>query len=79
MEHGSVEVMHVHRLVHRAKPEFVSATVGVAAACAAAGEPAGKSVMIVVAAVQGGVLGNRRAAKLAAPQDKRAVEQAALA
>ena len=67
VEHRRVEVVDVHDVFDGAEAEFIGGTVDVAAARAAAGEPAGEAVVVVVAAVERGVFGHRRATKLAAP------------
>ena len=76
--HSGMEVMDVHDIFDGAEAEFIGRTVGVAATSAAAGEPAGEAIVVVVAAVERGIFRHRRAAELASPQDKRAIQQAAL-
>ena len=67
VEHGGVEVVDVDNILHGAKAEFIGGTVGVAASSAATGKPAGETVMIVVAAVKSGILGNGCAAEFTTP------------
>jgi len=77
VEHGGVKIVNVHGLVHRAETEFIRGAVSVTAARAAAGEPAGEAVVVVVATVEGGILCDGCAAEFAAPEHERTVEQSA--
>ena len=79
VEHGGVEIVDVDDILHGAKSEFVRRTMGVASAGATTGKPAGEAVVIVVATIEGGILGDGCAAELASPQNERALEQPALA
>ena len=79
VEHGGVEVVNVDDILHGAEAKLVRGAVGVAAAGAASSEPAGETIMVVIAAIEGGIFGDRCAAEFTAPQDERALEQAALA
>ena len=78
MQHRSVQVMHVDRLLDGPITELVGRSINRSPFRAAAGQPASEPVMVVVAAVQGGILGGRSAAELAAPLNERLVEQAPL-
>ena len=73
-----VQVVDVDLVFDGGEAEFVGGAVDVAALDAAAGQPHGEAVVVVVAAVEARQLGDRRAAELAAPDHQRAVEQAAL-
>ena len=66
------------RLFDGGGAEFVGRADADAALDAAAGHPHGEAVGVVVAAGAFGVFGRRLAAELAAPDDERLVEQAAL-
>src|SRR6185312_16964773 len=68
VEHGRVEVVHGHRVLHRHVAELVRGAVGEAAADASPGHPDRKALDVMVAAV---TLGHRRASELAAPDDER--------
>jgi hypothetical protein len=75
----------VDAILHRLEAEVVGGAVDLPPFHAAAGQPRGEAVVVVVAAVHlAGVgallrqLDRRRAAELAAPDDERLVEQAAL-
>ena len=85
VQHRGVQVVNVDVFSDRMKAEFVGGAVDVAALDAAAGQPHREAVMVVVAAVDlarvragRGQFHRRRAAKFAAPDDQRLVEQAAL-
>src|SRR5262245_28754653 len=76
LENRGVQVVNMDRLFDGLEAEFVSRAVGLAPFDAAAGEPGGEAPMIVVAAVDLplvcaflGHLDDRRAAKLASPED----------
>ena len=56
---------------HGGEAELVGRAVDVSAARAAAGQPHREAVMVVVAAAEGGELGDGRAAELAAPDHQR--------
>ena len=62
--------------LYGAEAELVGGAVGHAALEAAAGQPDGEAPVVVVAAIA--ALRCRRAAELAAPEDERLIEQAAL-
>ena len=66
------------RILDGGAAEFVGLADADAALDAAAGQPHGEAVGVVVAAGALGVLGGRLPAELAAPDDQRLVEQAAL-
>ena len=51
VKHGRVQIMDVHLLVHCAKTKFICRAMHVTAARAAAGQPYGEPVMIMIAAV----------------------------
>ena len=67
VEHGGMEVVDVDDILHGPEAEFVRGAVGVAASSAATGKPAGEAVMVVVAAVKCGILGNGCAAEFTTP------------
>ena len=80
-----MQVVDVDAVLDGLEAELVGRAVDVAAAHAAAGQPHGEAVVVVVAAVDLarvgawlGQLDRRRAAELAAPDHERFVEQAAL-
>ncbi len=79
-QQGDVEVADVRFAFDRFHAEFVGLTNGVTRVAAATGEPDGHGVGVVVATVGGAaayaVVGS--AAKLAAPDDERTLQQAAL-
>ena len=68
--------MHVHAIANRVRAEFVRLAVDVPSFHAAPGEPHAERGRVVVAAVL--PFGIRRATELAAPNDERVVQQAAL-
>ena len=74
VEHGGVEVVHGDDVEDRAVAEFVGGTPCDAGFDAAAGEPHGEGIDVVVAA---GALAHGGAAEFAAPDDERVVEHAA--
>ena len=67
VEHGGVEVVDADNILHGAKAEFIGGTMGVAASGAATGEPTGEAVMVVVAAIECGILGNGCPAEFTTP------------
>src|SRR6516165_4481629 len=75
VEQRGLEVMHVDRVGRDADREVVGGAVGDPGADAAAGEPDGEGIRVVVApplpAVLDRALEERRAAELAAPDDER--------
>ena len=71
-----MQVVDVDAVLDGVQAELVGRADDVAPLHAAAGQPHREAVGIVVAAVP--FLGHRRAAELAAPDDQRLVEQAAL-
>ena len=78
-----MEVVDVDRVLDGLEAELVGGAVDVAALDAAAGQPHGEAVVVVVAAVHlagvgagRGQLDGRRAAELAAPDDERVLEHA---
>src|SRR2546422_899598 len=81
VQDGRVQVVNVDRLVDHVVAKLVRLAVRVAAPDAGAREPDGEAARMMVAAV---VVGGQRsltvdrAAELAAPDDERVVEQAAL-
>ena len=78
VQDGRVQLLDVERAVDGLVAELVGGADGDARADAAAGQPHGEAVGVVVAAGALGVLGGRLAAELAAPDDDRRIEQAAL-
>ncbi len=85
VEDGGVEVMDVDGVNGGLEAEVIGGAVDGAAFDAATGEPHGKAVVIVVAAVDfagigtwGGEFDDRGAAEFAAPDDERIVEHTAL-
>ena len=85
VQNRGVQVVDVDAVLDGLEAEVVGRAVDVAAAHAAAGQPHREAVVIVVAAVDlAGVrallrqFDRRRAAELAAPDDERFVQQAAL-
>ena len=75
VQHRGVQVVDVDDVLDGVVAELVGRAVGDAALDAAAGQPDREALDVVVAAV---ALGHRRAAELAAPDDQRVVEHAAL-
>ncbi len=75
VEDRGVQVVDVHAVLLGAEADGVGGAEEGAALDAAAGEPGGEAVGVVVAA--GAALGHGHAAELAAPDDERALEQAA--
>ena len=76
-----VQVVHVDRILRDVVAVVVGLAVGDAGLHAAAGQPDGEAARMMVAAVVVGrelALAVDRAAELAAPDDQRVVEQAAL-
>src|SRR3954447_15306360 len=81
MEHGGVEVMHVHAVLHDVVTVLARLAVHGAGLCAAARHPKAEAARMMIPAVVGfGKLALRivRAAKLAAPDHESIVEQPAL-
>src|SRR5262249_27051733 len=76
MKNGRVQVVDVDAVLDGTEAELVRRPVGHAALDAAAGHPHREAPVVVVAAVA--ALAGRGAAELAAPDDERVVEQAAL-
>ena len=75
MKHRGVQVVDVDHVLDGVVAELVGLAVGDAGLDAAAGQPDGKALDVMVAAV---ALVHRRAAELAAPDHQRVVQQAAL-
>src|SRR5215469_1742736 len=80
-ENRRVVVVNVDRIIHHVVTEIVGFAVGNARLDAAAGQPSSKATAVVIAAVV--VFGQRAlavdgTAELAAPNNERVVEQAAL-
>src|SRR5436189_3178545 len=69
--------MHVDAILDRAEAQFIRRADADAGPCAAAGEPHGEGVDVVIAADLLAHLAHRRPAELAAPDDERVIEQAA--
>src|SRR5262249_30076713 len=85
VEDRGVQVVDVDGVLDGLEAEFVGGAMDMAPLDAAAGQPHGKGVVVVVAAVHlalvgagGGELDGGRAAELAAPDDQRVVEHPAL-
>src|ERR1041385_5143355 len=74
VEERRMQVVHVHRVLHRTEPEVVGLSVGQSALHASARQPDGEGLRVVAAAVA--VLRHRRAAELPAPEDERVGEEA---
>ena len=77
VQQGRVQVVDVGLVLDAVEAEFVGLAVGDAGADAAAGEPHGEGVDVVVAAGLVAVFAHRRAAEFAAPDDQGLLEQAA--
>jgi hypothetical protein len=81
VEQRGLEVMHVNRVGRAAHREVVGGTVGDPGADAAAGEPDGEGIRVVVVppllAVLDRTLEEQCAAELAAPDDERIIQEAA--
>src|SRR5687767_3307090 len=77
VENRGVEIVDVDAIADAVEAEVVAFTVHEAAFHAAAREPQGEAVWMMIAAVAA-ALHHRRAAELSAPHDERVVEQAAL-
>ena len=84
VEHRGVEVMDGDFVLDGGETEFVGRAVDLASLHAAARQPAGEAVVIVIAAVdlagvgsRSGKLDGRSPSKFAAPQDERFIEQPA--
>src|SRR5262245_44578933 len=78
VEDGGMQAFDVHRLVDRDAADFVGLADAHAPLNAAAGHPHRKAHRVVVAAGADIVLGGRLAAELAAPDDERFFQEAAL-
>src|SRR5262249_12554213 len=83
VEHRGVQIMDMHGFFHGLISEFVGGAVNVSRLYAAAGEPHGEAVRIMVApgsfaVAAGGEFDDGGSTKLAAPDDQGFVEQAAL-
>jgi len=77
---GSVDIVHVMRLVQRAQADFVGATDHLSAPHAAAGHPDGEPPGVVVTPgllIVGAALDERSASEFAAPNYQRVVQHAA--
>ena len=77
-EDGGVEVVDVHGVLGHVVTEVVGGAVGEAGLDTAAGHPEGEGLDVVVSPVALAALGHGGSAKLAAPDDERIFEQAAL-
>ena len=84
VEHRGVEIMDGDFVLDGGETEFVGRAVDLASLHAAARQPAGEAVVIVIAAVdlagvgsRSGKLDGRSPSKFAAPQDERFIEQPA--
>jgi len=75
VEHGGVQVVEVDFVLDGEVAVIVGGAVGHAAFDAAAGEPHGEALRVVVAAVV--ALGDGGTPELAAPEDERVFEQTA--
>ena len=79
MQNGGLQVVDVDRILHRVKAEFVGRAVGDPRLDAAAGQPHGECLRVMVSAqfaAQGGIrLDHRRTAELPAPNHQRFVKQ----
>ena len=64
----------MHRILNGAKTELVRCAVYGPALHATTCQPTGEPVVIVIVAIQGWILGDRRPAELAAPLDQRLVQ-----
>ena len=75
-----MQVMNVHFVFHGRGAEFIARAVDRSAFDAATREPGGESLVIVIAPGVGVAvaIADRLTAKLAAPDDERAVQQSAL-
>jgi len=72
-----LEVVDVDRVLDCVEAKFVRGAQGNARLDAAAGQPEGEGIAVVVAAQRRLILAHRCAAELAAPEHQRLVEQAA--
>ena len=68
MQHGGVKIVDGNGTLNSPEPEFVRGAVDGATSHATASQPAGESVMIVVATVEGRFLCDGGSAKLATPE-----------
>ena len=78
MEHGGVQVVHVDLVFHHVEAQVVRLSQGSAGADAAAGQPHGEGVGMVVAAVGFGPLDHGRATEFATPEHQGLVQQPSL-
>src|SRR5207237_1328343 len=78
MEDGRLEIVNVDSVLSREESELVAGADGGAGLNAAAGEPHGVGVDVMVAADGLADFTHRRAAELASPNDQCLVKQAAL-
>ena len=78
VEQGCVQVVDVDAAFDHVEAELVGSTQGDARLDAAAGQPHGESVRVVVAAVVPAPLDHRRAAELATPDHQGVLEHPAL-
>ena len=76
VQDGGVQVMNACRFFDRLEAEIIGGAVSGAAADAAAGEPDGEAIMIVIAT--GAALGDRRSTKFAAPNHECVFQHASL-
>ena len=75
MQNRGMQIVDMDLLIHRVPAEFVGGAVDRPAFHAAAGQPHRETKRMVVPPVA--LLGHRRPAELAAPDDQRVLEQAA--
>lgn len=73
VENGGVEIVHVEFVFDGFISPFISGAVGIAGTNAAAGQPNGESLRVVVASIV--VLGEGSAAEFTAPPNKSVLEQ----
>ena len=84
MKHCGVQVVYVHTIFDRLKAEFIGRAVDMAPFYAAARQPYGEAVVVVVASVhlagvvRAGQFDGRRPAELSAEHYQSLIEQAAL-
>ena len=76
MQNGGVQIMHGADAVHGVHAHLIGAAVGRAAPRAAAGQPDGKSLGMMVAAIATGRV--RRAAEFAGPKHQRFIQETTL-
>ena len=77
MKNRRVQVVNVRAVFHGIEPEFVGLADNRPGSHAAAGEPHGESVYVMIAAGRFAVFAHRRASEFAAPDHERIVQQSA--